>query len=118
MIKIKLNGLEFHGYHGVHPEEKKLGGKYIIDLHIEARVEPALTSDNLEDTVDYEALYNAIVEEMDKPCHLLEHLAKNIMTAVLKTDDRIKHGKVIIQKVNPPMKGIIRSASVEYETKK
>ena len=112
MIHIALDGMEFHGYHGVHQEEKKLGGKYILDVGLDARVEDACTSDDLEDTIDYEAMYARIVKAMDEPCHLLEHLAHVIARDLLAADDRIERADVTIRKIQPPMPGIIRSAAV------
>ena len=112
MIHIALDGMEFHGYHGVHQEEKKLGGKYILDVGLDARVEKACTSDDLQDTIDYEAVYARIVKAMDEPCHLLEHLAHMIARDLLAADDRIERADVMIRKIHPPMPGIIRSASV------
>ncbi len=30
--KLILRGLKFHGYHGVKPEERKLGQKFLVDV--------------------------------------------------------------------------------------
>ena len=32
MDKIYLNGMKFYGYHGVFPEENKLGQRFYVDL--------------------------------------------------------------------------------------
>ena len=36
MDKIFVNKMEFYGYHGVFPEETKLGQRFKVDLTVEA----------------------------------------------------------------------------------
>jgi dihydroneopterin aldolase len=31
-VWIGLEGMEFYAYHGVYEEERKIGGKYIVDV--------------------------------------------------------------------------------------
>ena len=31
-MKIHLNEMVFYGYHGVHPEERKLGQRFIVNF--------------------------------------------------------------------------------------
>ena len=51
--RILLNGMTFYGYHGVRPEEKELGQRFVVDVEMELDLRAAGTSDDLTDTVDY-----------------------------------------------------------------
>lgn len=55
--KLLLRGLMFHGYHGVHQEEKKLGQKFIIDIDAWMDLRAPGQSDNMSDTVSYTDIY-------------------------------------------------------------
>lgn len=55
--KLILRGLLFHGFHGVKPEERKLGQKFLIDVDAWMSLQAAGTSDVLSDTVSYTDIY-------------------------------------------------------------
>ncbi len=41
MDKIYVNRMEFYGYHGVFPEETRLGQRFAVDLTVEADLKKA-----------------------------------------------------------------------------
>ena len=53
MAQLTLQNMEFYAFHGHHPEEQVIGGKYSIDLTFEANTDQAEITDDLSDTVDY-----------------------------------------------------------------
>ena len=55
--KLILRGLKFHGYHGVKPEERKLGQKFLVDVDAWLDLQPTGKSDCLSDTVSYTDIY-------------------------------------------------------------
>lgn len=55
--KLILRGLMFHGFHGVKPEENKLGQKFVIDVDAWMDLQPAGLSDSVSDTVSYTDIY-------------------------------------------------------------
>ena len=55
--KLILRGLKFHGFHGVKPEEKKLGQKFLVDVDAWMDLRMAGKSDLLSDTVSYTNIY-------------------------------------------------------------
>jgi len=84
MDRIILKEMTFYGYHGVYPEEKKLGQKFKVDLIIGLDLQPAAQHDNLTLTIDYGAVYakiKAIVE--NERYNLVETLAEQIARCVL-----------------------------------
>ena len=43
MDKIYVNQMEFYGYHGVFPEETKLGQRFVVDVIVETDLSKAGT---------------------------------------------------------------------------
>lgn len=55
--KLVLRGLIFHGFHGVKPEENKLGQKFLVDIDAWMDLDLAGKSDLLSDSVSYADIY-------------------------------------------------------------
>ena len=62
--KIIIQGMHFKAHHGYYLEEQKIGGQYIIDVEMEYDIQKAALDDNLEDTINYEVIYNLCKSEM------------------------------------------------------
>jgi dihydroneopterin aldolase len=112
MGKIQLEGMEFFSYHGHYPEEKIIGNYFIIDLYIETDCSKAAVSDNLDDALNYQAIYKIVKQEMFEKSNLLEHIARRIIDSIKREFEQIRTVEVKVSKLNPPMGGKIRSVSV------
>jgi len=55
--RVLLQGLLFHAFHGVLPEERRLGQKFTVDLALSLDLRAAGRSDQLEQTVSYADVY-------------------------------------------------------------
>ena len=55
--KLVLRGLQFHGFHGVKQEEKKLGQKFFVDVDAWLDLSTAGVTDSISDTVSYTDIY-------------------------------------------------------------
>ncbi|MFO7997578.1 MAG: dihydroneopterin aldolase [Bacteroidales bacterium] len=115
MGKIFLEDMEFFGYHGCFEEEQIIGNRFLVNLELETNTALAEASDHLADTVNYQAVYMLVGEQIREKSHLLEHLARRVMDALGKAFPEITHMKLKISKMNPPMGGKMRSVSVELE---
>lgn len=103
MDKMVLKGMQFFGYHGVIPEENRLGQRFGVELELSLDLTEAAESDNLEATVNYaelHALVKSIVE--GPPSKLIEALGGRIATAVLDTYTIISEVTVRVTKPHPP----------------
>ncbi|ANE45967.1 hypothetical protein SY83_06355 [Paenibacillus swuensis] len=119
MDKIILQRMEFFGYHGVFPEENKLGQRFYVDATLMFNIQPAGVSDNLEKTVNYaEAYYTIrkIVEE--KPFKLIEALAEHIATSLLDTYTIINEIQIRVTKPHPPFDIHFEGVTVEIQRKR
>ena len=99
---IVLEGMKFHAYHGLHPEERICGGEFIADVYVDFPFEGC--NDQIKNTADYELIYQAVKRNMQQPVNLIEFLAENIL-ADLKQLYPIAGFKVRISKIGPPLGG-------------
>ncbi|KAB7663141.1 dihydroneopterin aldolase [Bacillus sp. B1-b2] len=114
MDKIKLNQMEFYGYHGVFQEENKLGQRFIVDLEVEVDLRMAGETDNLEYSVNYGQLYFDVKEIVEGvPYKLIEAVSEKIAQALLSSYERIISVKVSVIKPDPPIPGHYKSVAVE-----
>jgi len=109
---IELKGMSFYAYHGVMEQEQKVGNTYTIDLKLYADLSRAAQTDNLNDTVNYAAVYEIVKEEMKVPSQLLEHIAGRIINHIKRDFPKITIVKIRLAKLNPPISGDIKEAAV------
>ena len=109
---IQLEEMEFYAYHGHYREEQVIGNRFLLDLSLESDMEAPGRSDELKDAVNYQEVYRLINREMQKPSHLLEHVATRILDALFAELPGIRHATLKISKMNPPLGGKTRSVSV------
>lgn len=82
--RIVLAGTRFFGYHGALPEERRRGQEFIVDVGVESDLKAAGKSDDLDDTVDYRKIYDAVKSVVEgPPKQLLEAVAEEIAARVL-----------------------------------
>lgn len=114
MDKIYLNKLAFYGYHGVFPEENKLGQRFFVDLILEADLTQSSLTDDIENTVDYGQLHELTQKIVEgPPRRLVETLTEDIAGQVLKEFPIIQSCTVKVAKPDPPIPGHYHSVAVE-----
>lgn len=110
---VAIEGAEFYGFHGHFPQERSLGGKFVVDVYLTTPVLLPSRSDSLQDTVDYVQIYAIIQATMTKPRKLLETLAAEIGDNILKVFFQVKSVRVRVSKIQPPLQGICSRTYVE-----
>lgn len=114
MDKIHVNQMEFYGYHGVFPEETKLGQRFVVDLTVELDLSKAGKSDNLEESINYADLYQVCKEIVEgKPFKLVEAVAEKIASTILGRFSLVEACHVKVIKPDPPIPGHYKSVAVE-----
>lgn len=114
MITIKLENLQFYSFHGIHDEERILGNNYEVNVVLSVNVDEQIN--NLEQTVNYVAVYEMIKQRMRIPTPLLETLAQDISKAIHNMLNRNLTISVSIIKINPPIPNMEGQVSVTYNT--
>ena len=113
-MKIFLKGMEFYAYHGAIKEENLLGQRFVVDIELEC---DAPNEDDLKETIDYTEIYKKTKEIVENfKFKLIETLAKEIGKKILE-DKRIKNIIVRVEKISPPIKGILDKVGVEVTLK-
>ncbi|HSP21579.1 MAG TPA: dihydroneopterin aldolase [Planococcus sp. (in: firmicutes)] len=111
---IHVNDMEFYGYHGVFPEETKLGQRFRLTVSLAVDLSKAGTTDELEHTVHYGEVYEAcraIVE--GPPKKLVEAVAEEVASRILSQFPLVKGIRVQLVKPDPPIPGHYRSVAIE-----
>ena len=118
MDKIYINNLEFIGFHGVFPEEKKLGQKFLVSLELTVYTREAGKTGDLTKSVHY-GLVAQDVEKLflEKSIDLIETCAENIAEMVLKKYELVKEVKVIVKKPWAPLQMHFENVAVEITRK-
>ncbi|KGX85502.1 dihydroneopterin aldolase [Pontibacillus litoralis] len=114
MDKIMMNQMQFYGYHGLYPEENKLGQRFIVDLQLELDLQQAGTSDDMKESVNYGHVYEVakrVVEGEAK--NLVEAVAEQLAATLLQTFTKIQAVTVKVVKPDPPIPGHYHSVAVE-----
>lgn len=118
MDKIYINNLEFIGFHGVFPEEKKLGQKFLVSLELTVDTREAGKTGDLTKSVHY-GLVAQDVEKLflEKSIDLIETCAENIAEMVLKKYELVKEIKVIVKKPWAPLQMHFENVAIEITRK-
>jgi dihydroneopterin aldolase len=106
--------MEFYGYHGVFPEENKLGQRFIVDLDVSIDLKQAGQTDRLEHSVNYGELFGVCQEIVEgKPVKLVETVAEQIAGKILKDFSLVSEVTVKVIKPDPPIPGHYQSVAIE-----
>jgi 7,8-dihydroneopterin aldolase/epimerase/oxygenase len=115
MGQIAVEGMEFFAYHGCFREEQIIGTRFIVDVHLETDTREAELSDDLHKTVNYQAVYGLVKEEMAVKSKLLEHVGRRILDRIRKEFPQVDACRVKVSKMNPPVGGKVQQVSVELK---
>lgn len=100
---IHLKNLKLYAYHGVLPQENRVGAEYSISLRLKTDFSAAAQTDQLVGTVNYAEVFEAVKQEMEVPSQLLEHVAYRIACRLLHDFHTIEEVDIEVYKQNPPM---------------
>lgn len=112
---VELNGMKFYAYHGVSPQETKVGNYFIVDVLYSMPLQEVFSSDKIEDTISYADIYELVKQEMTISSKLLETVTARIIWKLKEYFPQLSHLKVKLTKMNPPLGGEVYSASVTVE---
>jgi dihydroneopterin aldolase len=119
MDKIKLAGMQFYGYHGVFPEENKLGQRFAVDVELSLDLSSAGKTDDLKQTVNYAEAYALIKQIVEgPPFRLIEALAEKIASDLLHQYTIVNDVTVRVVKPHPPIQGQLEYVAAEISRKR
>ena len=112
MAIITLENMEFHAYHGCLEHEKQLGNTFLVTVSMELDTTLAGTTDQLSDTLNYQAIYNIVKEQMTIPSQLIEHIVQRTGQKLITSFNTISNLSVKLTKLNPPLGGKVDNVSI------
>jgi 7,8-dihydroneopterin aldolase/epimerase/oxygenase len=116
MALIALEGMRFHAYHGTYPAERLIGTVFIVDLYVQsAATSIGGATDALENTINYESVYQICQAEMGQPRNLIEAVVAGIIKRMKHQFGNMISLKVRVRKLNPPLGGTVQQAYFEEE---
>jgi dihydroneopterin aldolase len=110
--EILLEGMRFYAYHGVNPEERALGQRFLVDVVMAVDLRRPGQSDDLADTVSYSDVYKVVRGIVEgEPRNLIEAVAEEIAAAILTGFPPVARVTVTVRKPEVPMKGSLLDAA-------
>ncbi len=115
MDQVSLRGIDVYAHHGVHPAERELGQRFVIDVDLWVDCSRAARSDDLGDALDYTAVHRRICQvTAETSFQLIEALAGNLCRALLE-NFRVERVRIKVEKPNPPIPSFLGTAAVTFE---
>ena len=114
MITVHLHNLHFSAFHGIHEEEKILGNEYLVDASVEFHEEKEVIT-SIQDTINYEDIYNIIKERMNVATPLLETIVMEIGKEIHSEFPQVRAINISLKKMHPPIEGIEGAAGVNWQ---
>lgn len=110
---IFVERLRLYAFHGVMPQERRVGAWFLVSLRVHYNISKAMASDCVDDTLNYATLCATVKRVMSEPSQLLEHVASRIGEAVFAEFPDATALDLTLTKENPPMGVDCAGAGVE-----
>lgn len=103
--RILLTGMSFQGQTGYFDFEKEKGQTFCVDLTLFFRNLTAVHTDQLQDTVDYSAVFETVRSLVEDRCFdLIEKLAGEIVQAMF-SGFPVDAVEIVLKKPQAPIEG-------------
>ncbi len=114
---LRVLNMTFFAYHGLLPEEARLGQRFEIDVELGLSLAAAGSADDPALTVDYSRVYELVdaVVTGGTRFGLVEAVAEAVARAIGDTFERVDSVLVRVRKPNPPVAGHFDGLEVEIE---
>ncbi len=113
---IKIDNLDIYAYHGVFPEETRLGQKFIISIALQVNTRAAGVKDDLNLSVSYADVAKAVVAWfIESPYALIESCAEMLARKILLSWHRVELVQVCVKKPWAPIGLPLETVSVSVE---
>ncbi|MDQ1265480.1 MAG: 7,8-dihydroneopterin aldolase/epimerase/oxygenase [Bacteroidota bacterium] len=114
LMRLSIKDAEYYAYHGVKAAEKKLGGKYQVDIDAWYDATKAIINDDVKDALNYEEMMFCISEVMNYDSYsLIETIANEILNMIMEKFPALVKLTVRVRKFTVPMRQIIKFVEVE-----
>jgi dihydroneopterin aldolase len=111
--RIFIEGIKFHGFHGLTRMERQVGVRLSVDVSLELDLYPAGRNDDVKQALDYRKVHQHVIEIGRGSSHrLLESYAVALLDALFE-EFSVDKVTVRVRKETPVLDGIVDSVGVE-----
>lgn len=104
MVTIELQNVRLQGYHGLYEGEEKVGSVYEINVRV-SYDDSGSDFSNLNETINYAAVYDIVKQCMQVATPLLEKLAATIVGRIKHQYPQSEEIVLSIYKLSAPIEG-------------
>ncbi|MGI6609557.1 MAG: dihydroneopterin aldolase [Limnochordia bacterium] len=112
--RLTLQGMLFHGTHGVYVEEARLGQRFELDVDLHTNADHAGMSDQLEDAINYGDVYRSVRGIVEgRRFRLIEALATAVARELLREFLTLEAVTVRVRKPHAPINGVLDGVEIQ-----
>lgn len=112
--RIFIEGIKFHGYHGLTRMEREVGVRLSVDIRLDLDLEASGRSDKVRDTVDYRLVHQKVIEVGRRSSHhLLESYGVALLDELFEEFPKVARIAIKVRKETPVLDGVVDSVGVE-----
>ena len=115
---IRMNNMIFYAHHGYYAAERELGQRFELDVELYKDLTRAIETDELENTIDFENVYNSINELFSTSRFALIETVAGKIAEELLAKYKIQAVRVVIRKPQVPIKGILDHVEIDIYREK
>lgn len=109
--KVSLREVRFYSPIGFYEEEQVVGNEFYVNVDVYFPFENS-DAEDLKNTINYEELYQVLLEVMSPKRKLLESALEDMLDLIRKKFNFAQKVFVSIRKVNPPFGGDLANSEV------
>jgi dihydroneopterin aldolase len=110
---IRLKNMTFYAHHGYYEAERELGQKFEVDIEVNCDLRLAASTDDLEETVNYRAIFEIAKDTFENyKFKLIESVAEKIAAKVLN-QTKVHNVLIRVRKPHVPLNGLLDHVEVE-----
>jgi dihydroneopterin aldolase len=115
LTKLQIKNARYFAFHGVATEEKRLGGRYQVDIDMLYDAKNAIADDAIRHAVNYQdVLYIVSDIIQNESFNLVETLAYTICRNVMDKFSIIEEITVRVRKLNVPVNQYVDFVEAEH----
>lgn len=115
--KVSLREVRFYSPIGFYEEEQVVGNEFYVNVDVYFPFQNS-DAEDLKNTINYEELYQILLEVMSPKRKLLESALEDMLDLILKRFSFIHKAHVSIRKINPPFGGDLANSEVSLSFEK
>jgi|SRR5690606_10817431 len=114
LTTLHLEKLKFFAYHGLYEEERKLGNEFELNISVSFFSTHPVIRD-IDQTINYAAIYELVKIEMTHPCALLETFLTELAEKIKNQFPQVAKLKMSLYKLHMPLANFQGRVGVEIE---